>query len=673
MRLVSGGVLRGTFTALVVAMMGACGGDTTSGVGAGGAGDARDGPGQCLGFDALRNPYFGDLHVHTTYSLDANTQGTRLTPHDAYRYARGEPLGIQPYDADGNALRTSQLARPLDFAAVTDHAELFGEVDICTDPELAGYDSVECRYYRRNPQSAFTLFNLFAVGLPDLSRLPISDLPLITRLPLIGADGTVPRMPFCGLGGERCLEAAKTPWRDTQAAAEAFYDRSRDCAFTTFVGYEWTGAPLSNNLHRNVLFRSAAVPEQPPAYQEFPEPELLWAALDERCRDEDGCDFLTIPHNSNLSAGLMFETVDKDGNAYTAEVAAERRRNEPLAEIYQHKGSSECLNTAGAGMQDELCGFEILPYNNLTGDRFGGFNTGPPVPQDFLREALKEGLAQEAAIGENPFRYGFIASSDTHLATPGLVAEDGFPGHGGAGMPAIDTLPAGLTDLVEYSPGGLAVIWAEENTREALFAAMERREVYGTSGNRPVVRFFGGWDLPDNQCGSGDFAGIGYDRGVPMGAMLPGPPADAGAPAFAVAATRDPASGAEPLQRIQIVKGWIAGGEKHEAVYEVAGDPTNGAGVDLQTCETRGSGFAQLCSVWRDPDFDPQQRAFYYARVVENPSCRWSHRQCVAAGIDCADPDGVPDAYAGCCDASIPDTIQERAWTSPIWYRPEPS
>lgn len=646
-------------------------GSSGGGDGAGGGASVATDRGECRAYDPLRSPYFGDLHVHTVHSLDANTQGTRLTPHQAYRFARGERLGIQPYDAAGNPLRHRQLARPLDFAAVTDHAELFGEVEICTNPAYLEYHALECQIYRESPQQSFTLFNLWAVGLPDLSRLPVSDLPIVSELPLIGSDGIIPRMPFCGVNGATCLEAAKTPWRDIRAAAEAFHDRSEDCSFTTFVGYEWTGAPLSNNLHRNVIFKTDKVPALPPAYQEHPEPELLWQELSRVCRPEDGCEYLTIPHNSNLSGGLMFETRDRRGDPYTAAVAADRRRNEPLAEVYQHKGSSECLNTVGAGMQDELCGFEILPYNNLTGDRFGGFNTGPPKQRDFLREALKEGLRQQERIGENPFKYGLIGSSDTHLGTPGLVAERDFPGHGGAGKPAIDEVPPGLTDLVEYSPGGLAVVWAEENTRESLYEAMRRREVYGTSGTRPVVRFYGGWDLPADHCGRDDFAAAGYASGVPMGGDLPPAPDAHARPRFAVAALRDPAGSAEPLQRIQIVKGWIDGdGQKREAVLEVAGDPLNGAGVDLDTCATAGDGFAQLCSVWEDPDFDPAQPAFYYARVVENPSCRWHHRQCLAAGVDCDEPDSVPEEYADCCDAEFPKTIQERAWTSPIWYRP---
>lgn len=630
------------------------------------------GAGRCIGYNALRNPYFGDLHVHTKYSLDANTQGTIIGPHEAYRFARGERLGIQPYDQNGEPLRTTQLARPLDFAAVTDHAELFGETEICTNPDYAGYYAPECILYRSFPEQSFLIFNLAAVGLPELPQFPVPpDVPLISDLPIVGAGGRIPRLPYCGLGGRICLDAAATPWQDIQLAAAIFNDGSDECRFTTFVGYEWTGAPMSNNLHRNVIFRSEVVPQIPPAYQEYPRPELLWQALAEQCGAVDGCDYLTIPHNSNLSGGLMFETKDRFNNDYTREFAQTRQDNEPLAEIYQHKGQSECLGTIGAGANDELCGFELLPYRNFIGSQISPAASGAPLEQDFLRGALAEGLRLERELGANPFKYGFVASTDTHLGTPGLTSELAYPGHGGAGGGARDELPAGLPDLIENSPGGLAVIWAEENTRDALFAAMRRREAYATSGHRPVVRFFGGWALPPDLCSRGDFVETGYAQGVAMGSDLPAP--TSARPRFAVSALRDagaPGDPAEPLQRIQIIKGWIDGDEKHERVFEVAGDPDNGASVDLATCETSGSGFASLCTVWEDPEFDPSLSAFYYARVIDNPSCRWSTRQCVAAGVDCSNPDAVPEAWAGCCDASVPKTVQERAWTSPIWYAP---
>ena len=276
----------------------------------------------CRNYNAARNPYFGDLHVHTTYSLDANTQGTLTTPHDAYRFALGEKLGIQPYDANGQPTRSAQLSRPLDFTAVTDHSELLGETEICTNPANADYNAPECIFYRQSPDQAFIFFNLFGPGTPGT--------------PNASGGKSVPRLPYCGVNGARCLEAAKTPWRDIQRAAEAYYDRSEDCRFTTFVGYEYTAAPQSNNLHRNVIFESEVVPEIPPAYQEYPAPEFLWKALSEQCKTANGCNYLTIPHNSNLSAGLMFQTKDDAGKDYTAEFARARQQNEPLAEFGKH-------------------------------------------------------------------------------------------------------------------------------------------------------------------------------------------------------------------------------------------------------------------------------------------------------------------------------------------------
>ena len=614
----------------------------------------------CLDRSELRNPYFGDLHVHTKYSLDASTQGTAVGPHEAYRFARGEAIPVQPYDAQGHGLRSTQIVRPLDFAAVTDHSEFFGETEICTHPEYAGYTSPECQFYRRDPSNAFLVFNaqLAETGEPS-------------------ADGgkTVPRMAYCGAGGQACLDAAKTPWNDIQRAAEAYYDRSDDCSFTTFVGYEWTGSPQSNNWHRNVIFESETVPALPISYMDAAAPEYLWRGLAALCRPQDGCNVLTIPHNSNLSNGIMFQTTQDSGLPFDAAFAQEKQWNEPLAEVMQHKGQSECLNT-GASAADELCGFEILPYNNLAGSRLQ--NSNPPKEQDFLRAALKAGLLQEQQLGVNPFKYGMIGSTDTHIGAPGQVVEDRWPGHGGAGQPNRDSLPAALTDLIEYNPGGLAVLWAEQNTRESLYAAMRRREAYGTSGPRMVVRLFGGFEVPADLCSKPDFAKQGYAHGVPMGGDL-APDLQVGPgirkPRFAVSALRDAADSGEPsapLQRIQIIKGWVDGsGATQEAVYEVAGDANNGAAVDEASCQTSGPGYAQLCAVWEDASFDPAQRAVYYARVVQNPTCRWSAYQCNAAGKTPAScPLASGDPWAECCDVKYPRAIQERAWTSPIWYRP---
>jgi hypothetical protein len=289
---------------------------------------------------------------------------------------------------------------------------------------------------------------------------------------------------------------------------------------------------------------------------------------------------------------------------------------------------------------------------------------------DFVRTGLGLGLVDYARIGANPFRMGFVASSDTHNATPGAVKEATYTGHQGT---AEDTLAKRFKGLVARSnAGGLVGIWAEENSRDSLFDAMRRRETFGTSGPRITPRFFGGWSYAGDMCTRSDMIEQGYDGGVPMGGVLPTRPSGGGAPVFVVSALRDPGTTANPgtqLQRIQIVKGWAEGGEARFAVYEVAGDKDNGATVDLGTCTPMGSGADSLCSVWTDPDFDPTRPAYYYARVIENPTCRWNTHQCNAAGVNCATlPAGDP--LEPCCTGERPATIQERAWTSPIWYEP---
>jgi len=600
----------------------------------------------CADRDPLRRPFFGDLHVHTAFSQDASTQGTRNGPREAYRFARGEEIGIQPYRG-AEPLRALRLARPLDFAAVTDHAEQLGEVSICRDPTLPGYDAWVCRLYRGWPRAAFFVMNAKATFFAEPTRFA-----------------------FCGDAGAGCLAAAGAVWREIQAAAEGAYDRSPACAFTSFVGYEWTGASGSRNLHRNVIFRNERVPALPASYFEASTPQALWRALRRECLGAGaGCDALTIPHNSNLSGGLMFLPTEEDGSPLGAAGARERAFFEPLVEVMQHKGDSECL--PGAGTPDELCAFEKLPYDAFSG-KYVPLLAHPPRRADTVRAALLEGLAQEARLGANPFRYGLVASTDTHLGAAGAVDEREHPGHGGAGAPSSAELPVGLTDDLELNPGGLAALWAEENSRDALFEAMRRREAYGTSGSRIVVRFFAGFELADDLCDAPDFAARGYASGVPMGGVLAAPER-AGAPALAVWAARDPGTRERPgtpLERIQIVKGWLdAGGTPREAVIDVAGAPGR-ADVDRATCATRGEGHEQLCAVWRDPAFDPARPAFYYARVLESPTCRWSAWQCAEARVDCARPERVPPGFEACCREDHAWRQQERAWTSPIWVSP---
>ena len=600
----------------------------------------------CPSRDELRRPFFGDLHVHTTLSLDASTQGTRLRPRDAYQFARGKEVGIQPHDEDGQALRRLRLGRPLDFAAVTDHAELFGELRTCRTPGLPGHDSAVCMVYRRWPRLAFFLMNSVMAE---------------------GAEAN--RFSFCGDNNIHCAQAAQPPWRETIDAAQEAND---PCGFTSFVAYEWTGAPMSQNLHRNVIFANATVPRLPVSALDATIVSQLWNQLDEVCRSDQGCEWMAIPHNSNLSGGLMFGPQEETGKAFTPEYAEHRRRSEPLVEVVQHKGDSECRE--GLGTNDESCNFELLPYDTFAG-KYSINLSEAPAAVNFVRNALKAGLVHEEKLGTNPFQSGMIGSTDTHLGTPGYVSERGHPGHGGAGQPASAGGPPRLTDDIEFNPGGLAVVWAEENTRASIFAALRRRETYSTSGPRMSVRFFGGWDYPAQLCDARDFVGRGYAKGVAMGAEMPAQPAPAARPHFAVSALSDPGSPTTPgasLQQIQIVKGWSEGGETHEKVYQVARGREEET-IDPKSCAVPISGSRSLCAVWSDPDFDPKQRAFYYARVLENPTCRWHTHLCQAAGVDCTAPSDVPETLAACCDETYPATIQERALTSPIWYSPPPA
>ncbi len=598
----------------------------------------------CSDYTPLRRPFFGDTHVHTARSQDASTQDTRVTPAEAYRFAKGHPLDIQPFDADGNGLRTVQLVRPLDFAVVTDHANQIGEVHICQTPGQPGHDSLVCRMYRTFPRVAFFVMN--------------------ARYSLLQS-----RWGFCGKNSQHCLAAAGVVWEEHQRAAEEAYDRSARCSFTSFVGYEWTAAiEGAGHLHRNVIFRNERVPELPISVMETgPMAIHLWNRLDAECRDgKTGCEALTIPHNSNWSNGSAFTSAVNPGKEITKEEAAIRARYDRLVEVMQHKGESECALVPG--VTDEGCGFEKAPNTHSS-----PFSESKTEAVDFARDALKRGLTLEEELGTNPLKFGLIGSTDTHLGTPGLVMERGFSGHGGAGKPGTQALEPGFPDVTSLNPGGLAVLFAEENSRDALFEAMLRKEAYATSGTRPVLRFFGGWDYTqDDQdtCGSRGLAEIGYAKGVPMGGDLPRRGAGAsGAPTFLVRGSRDPHPNGADLQRIEIVKGWVEDGEQKETVLTIAGG-RNAADVDLATCERRGVGKTNLCAVWRDPDFDPSQPAFYYARLLENPSCRWTQWACIDAGVKCDDPATIGEGFESCCTDENPPTIQERAWSSPIWYRP---
>lgn len=646
--------------------------------------------GRCDDFDPLKQVYWGDTHIHTELSFDANMQATRTTQEDAYAFVRGEAIPLQPYTEDGSPTRMARIDRPLDFVMLSDHAEWLGVLKVCNDPSSMGYDSRQCVDYRAaqefdaNPQDVVFSF----VEINGLTAFEPEDAQYAE---------------LCGPDGVFCVDAGMDVWRDIVEKAEANYDTSSNCELTTFPGYEWSGGPAAKNLHRNVMFKNGNVTELPYNYFDEPYVEGLWDRLQEECIDGDtGCDVLTIPHNTNLSEGIYFT----DGEPFTSEYVEQRNAMEPVIEIFQHKGASECLPGDGLSPDEELCAFEILPYSNLAEANLNIIT--PPDPKGFLRFAYGEGMKLEDSLGTNPFQYGITAATDTHISAPGFAAEDDFKGHGGAGQPnRYLPPPQGFPDIEYLSPGGLTAVWAEENAREAIFSAFRNKETFGTSGPRIVVRMFGGWDYASTICNTEDLAAQGYEGGVPMGGTLSAQPGDSG-PMFVVSAKQDPFGA--PLQQVHIIKGWLEADEYQVEVFAVAGDANNGASVDLDTCELRGSGQGDLCGIWRDDDFDPAQRAYYYARVIENPTCRWSAHQCAAADydcsgwdydecrslaamasgsmicdccdpatglnvewcetVDCSVPENLPADEARCCVPRVETSIQERAWTSPIWYQP---
>lgn len=608
-----------------------------------------------------RNAYFGDLHIHTSYSYDARPRGTETIPADAYRFAKGEAIPVPPYGKDGQVVFTQQLTQPLDFAAVTDHSEFFGEMTLCFDPSSAVYDVKSCQFFRQeNGEGLLPFFRI--VSSADPERM----------------------VDVCGEDGVACREASTSLWMLTQVMAETAYDRSSNCEFTTFVGYEHTGTPNANNYHRNVIFRNGQVPLHAISYIETPTDQDLWRQLTEQCLEGIGeCDVLAIPHNSNLSSGAMFPSyVSGFESVESARQMAElRNAMEPVMEIFQHKGNSECFNGFPdiLGNPDELCeqeqvrevGREASAFGATATIRFcedgeigtGGFSRlGCISKNDFLRSVLLTGLQDRAVIGVNSYKLGVIASTDAHTSLAGATHEQSWRGHL---APEADmefrlkensSSPLGLN----ANPGGLAGIWAVENSRDALFEALRRREVFGTTGTRIKPRLFAGWDIDENACALPDMPAHGYAKGTPMGTDLSAGPFGAVPKLFAMA-FRDPE--AAPLQKLQVIKGWVdESNQSHYKVFDVAGHEHSHGEVDLETGEWGGTGSDILCSVFEDPNFDPAEGAYYYARAVEVPTLRWSWAQCAALPAD---------ERPNSCDNDAPKTVQEMAWTSPIWYMPE--
>jgi hypothetical protein len=555
-----------------------------------------------------REAYFGAVHVHTSYSFDAFTNGTVSKPADAYEWAKGKPI-------QGNkAGLMMKIKTPLDFYAVSDHAEMMGVFPRMSDPN------------------------------DPLSKLPINfstgDLDPALTDPVI----------------------SRSVWTEIVKTADAHYEPGR---FTTFPAFEWTSNPNMRNLHRVVVFRdSQAVPELAYSALDSDRPEDLWEWMS--VQRKAGATLLAIPHNANASDGLMFSLEGSDGEPITEAAIRARSSNEPLYEISQIKGTSE--THPDLSPNDEFAGFEIWDYT-LSAD------AERPTQRkgSYARQALLDGLDLARKGNGNPFEFGFIGDTDTHNAAAsneednytGKFAFETEPAHRLSGIAG---QPAGQAQQVrEFSSGGLAGVWAEENTREAIYDALLRKETFGTSGPHIRVRVFAGWDFEPADDEASGWVAAGYARGVPMGGVLSAAP-DGGRPSFVVKALKDPQSG--NLDRIQLVKGWVdARGEKHEAIFDVAWSddrkldpatgklPAVGNTVDVATATyTNRIGDAELSAVWSDPDFDQTQHAFYYVRVLEIPTPRWSTRDAVALGVD------IP--------VGLPATLQERAWSSPIWYAP---
>ncbi len=584
---------------------------------------------EAVAFDANRHLLWGDLHIHTSQSYDAYTMGTRALPDDAYTYMKGGAIE----HALGYAI---QARRPLDFGAVTDHAEYLG-IARAMDEDAA--------------TSGSRLREVVASGSP--LRISLHYL----RVTLGQMRSLETREATFGQSGMEAL--SKTAWQENAAAARRHDDPGR---FTTFVAYEWTSMPDDENLHRNVIYASDRVPDRPYSSRDSEDPEDLWAALEDQ--RAQGMDSIAIPHNGNVSNGRMYASRTFDGRALDADYARRRVLNEPISEIFQVKGSSETHPRLSS--DDGFAGFEI--YDELLSSK----RRKSEPKGSYYRDALRTGLELAHREGFNPFVLGAIGSSDGHNASS-PTEEDAYHGKlplldGSAGLRLGLSLSSLLPNLGGiWSAAGLAAVYAEENTRSSLFAAMKRRETYATSGPRIAVRFFGGFDYAEAILDDPGWIARAYQGGVPMGGELAGAAGSGAAPIFLIWAAKDPI-GAH-LDRIQIIKTWVdEDGTSREQLYDVAAsagrlEKAGGYGVlpvgntvDVANASYANTiGAAEISAVWRDPDFDPGEHALYYARVVEIPTPR--HTTFAAKAL------GVP--------APSPAWIQERAVTSAIWYQPE--
>ncbi|MEM7018732.1 MAG: DUF3604 domain-containing protein [Pseudomonadota bacterium] len=605
-----------------------------------------------------RQALFGDLHIHTRYSFDAFAFGTIATPADGYRYAKGEAIK-HPAGFD------MQIKAPLDFYGITDHAMFLGAVAEAanTDTEFSKLELAQPLHNLNRPE------NLNTDSAADRGQRFSTFIP-----------STLQALQDGKLSTELLNNIARSAWRDSVKAAEEHNEPGK---FTTFIAYEYTSSTDERgNLHRNVVFRGGdSVPDIPFSRFHSQNPEGLWRWMDDL--REMGIDSIAIPHNSNGSNGSMFMETNWLGQPIDVEYAELRMRNEPLVEMTQVKGTSE--THPALSPNDEWADFEIMPY------RIATVFPSEPVGS-YVRHAYGRGLELAEKNGGNPYKFGMIGSSDTHTGA-GSYDEDNFfakigildaTANARGSVPLSETHattlreanPDGVKKVIgkDYREGalqtwgasGLAAVWAEENTRDDIFDAFRRKETFATSGPRIRVRLFAGFDFADDLTSQVDWVKQAYASGVSMGADLPAEGNTA--PKFAVWATRDAMSA--PLQRIQIVKGWLEGGKAKEQVYDVACSdglavdaathrcPDNGAKIDIADCKIpEDTGAAELSTVWTDPNHKPDQSAFYYVRVLENPTCRWSTWDALKAGVE-----PRPDLHK---------TIQERAWSSPIWYVPE--
>jgi hypothetical protein len=578
---------------------------------------------------------WGDTHLHTNLSLDARSAGVILSQEDAYRFAKGEEV------TTSNGVRV-RIGQPLDFLVVTDHSDAMGAMNevIAGNPTLLTDPTVR-DWHQRISQGGDIAFE---------AALEVVD---------TFSQGNTPAILLSDA-------FATSIWEKVAATADRFNDPGR---FTAMIGYEWTSTSEGNNLHRNVLYRDGAdLARQvlPFTVVESDNPEDLWKWM-EAYETKTGGRMLAIPHNGNLSNGIMFPDRNPATNRrLTKAYAVNRMRWEPLYEVTQIKGDGEAHPFLSPN--DEFADYETWDRNNL-----GPTPKEPEMLQyEYAREALKNGLKHEAKLGVNPYKFGLQAATDSHtgLAT---AEEDNFFGKHSQTEPNPGRMATDVGHFETISwPGwyqvssGYTGVWANENTREAIFDAMMRKETYATTGSRIQVRFFGGWDFVADDANTRLPANVGYFKGVPMGGDLTAAPTGK-APSFLVAARKDPLSG--NLDRVQIIKGWLDDdGDTHEKVYDVvwSGDrspgedgklPPVGNTVDVQNATwTNSIGAPEMITVWTDPDFDPEERAFYYARVIEIPTPRWTAYEARYFGVD--------------APAESPMTTQERAYTSPIWYTP---